>query len=140
LDDRIYAMQDDNWSVTGAVDSSGEAAERFADAAYGEAAFLDGGFVPQSSSRLDGHWSSRVRSSSIGVLFVTGCRMNKYALPLVIAICGWIWEIMCEVLYGWLSKKNLWRPNAVYFIRVLGWLGLFIASVASFLCLGRIVF
>jgi len=41
VDERLYAMQDGNWNVTGVVTDAGSVAERMAYEAYGEVSFLE---------------------------------------------------------------------------------------------------
>ncbi|MBX3442846.1 MAG: hypothetical protein KF774_10590 [Planctomyces sp.] len=50
LDERLYALQDGNWNVTGLVDPDGDVQERFAYTAYGVPLFLAANFTPQGSS------------------------------------------------------------------------------------------
>ncbi|MBX3435766.1 MAG: hypothetical protein KF847_20805 [Pirellulales bacterium] len=50
LDERLYALQDANWNVTGLVDPDGDVQERFAYTAYGVPLFLAANFTPQGAS------------------------------------------------------------------------------------------
>ncbi|MBX3440782.1 MAG: RHS repeat protein [Planctomyces sp.] len=50
LDERLYALQDGNWNVTGLVDPDGDVLERFAYTAYGVPLFLAANFTPQGAS------------------------------------------------------------------------------------------
>ncbi|MBX3445090.1 MAG: RHS repeat-associated core domain-containing protein [Planctomyces sp.] len=50
LDERLYALQDGNWNVTGLVDPDGDVQERFAYTAYGAPLFLAANFTPQGAS------------------------------------------------------------------------------------------
>ncbi len=53
LDERLYALQDANWNVTGLIDASGDVQERFAYSAYGTPLFLTSAFAPQESSSFN---------------------------------------------------------------------------------------
>lgn len=55
LDERLYALQDDNWNVTSLSDTAGGPEERFAYAAYGTPLFLTGTFGAQTTSSFG--WS-----------------------------------------------------------------------------------
>jgi len=48
--ERLYAMQDANWNVTGITDGLGAVQERYAYAAYGSPVFLSDVFVPQTAA------------------------------------------------------------------------------------------
>ena len=50
LDERLYALQDANWNVTGLIDPTGAVQERMAYTAYGVPLFLDAAFVPTTDS------------------------------------------------------------------------------------------
>jgi|GEM_PF-6256466 len=50
LDERLYAMQDANWNVTGIADDTGSIQERYAYSAYGMPVCLSAAFVPQSAA------------------------------------------------------------------------------------------
>jgi RHS repeat-associated protein len=50
LDERLYAMQDANWNVTGITNASGTVQERYAYTAYGVPIFLDASFGSRGSS------------------------------------------------------------------------------------------
>jgi RHS repeat-associated protein len=53
LDERLYAMSDANWNVTGVVDTSGVVQERIEYTPYGRPQFLAANFTPRSSSAFD---------------------------------------------------------------------------------------
>jgi RHS repeat-associated protein len=50
LDERLYAMQDGNWSVTAIANASSASQERYASSAYGVPSFLSASFSPRGSS------------------------------------------------------------------------------------------
>jgi RHS repeat-associated protein len=50
LDERLYAIQDANWNVTGITNPSGIVQERYAYSAYGVPIFLESDFDPRGSS------------------------------------------------------------------------------------------
>ena len=50
LDERLYALQDGNWNVTGIVGSVGSVQERCVFSAYGSPRFLDSSFNSRASS------------------------------------------------------------------------------------------
>jgi RHS repeat-associated protein len=53
LDERLYAMPDANWNVTGVVNTSGVVQERIEYTPYGRPQFLAANFTPRSSSDFD---------------------------------------------------------------------------------------
>ena len=50
LDERLYALQDANWNVTGLINTTGSVEERMAYTAYGVPLFLTSAFVPTTNS------------------------------------------------------------------------------------------
>ena len=50
LDERLFALQDPNWNVTGLSDPTGTLVERYGYSAYGVPTFLTGAFAGSSSS------------------------------------------------------------------------------------------
>jgi RHS repeat-associated protein len=50
LDERLYALQDANWTVTSLSNTTGAIQERYAYSAYGVVQFLNAGFAPISAS------------------------------------------------------------------------------------------
>ena len=53
LDERIYALQDDNWNVVSAVDDTGTVQQRYAYQAYGQPIFLTATFTSGSPTALE---------------------------------------------------------------------------------------
>jgi len=53
VDERLYAIQDANWNVTGVVTDAGAVAERMAYTAYGEVTFLEDDWDVKGSSDYD---------------------------------------------------------------------------------------
>jgi RHS repeat-associated protein len=53
LDERLYALQDDNWNVTAIIDASGDVEERYAYSPFGVPLFLTNIFDPRAESSFD---------------------------------------------------------------------------------------
>jgi RHS repeat-associated protein len=96
LAERLYALQDANWSVTVLIDRTGTVQERYAYSAYGVVLFLNAGFTPIASSAFDweklycgykydvstGLYSVRFR----GLNSVVGCWLSADPLGFLIDI------------------------------------------------------
>jgi RHS repeat-associated protein len=69
LDERLYAMQDANWNVTGIANASGTIQERYAYSAYGITIFLDSSFTSggTSSSQWETLFGGYLWDKSIGL-------------------------------------------------------------------------
>ncbi|RCS51938.1 hypothetical protein DTL42_09720 [Bremerella cremea] len=73
LDERLYAMQDANWSVTAVADAVGGVPERFAYKPYGESEKLNPDFSPRMGSNLA--WSVLYTGRELDL--ATGLQINR---------------------------------------------------------------
>ena len=105
LDERLYALQDANWNVTGLINTTGTVQERMAYTAYGVPLFLDSTFAPTTDSYDWDNLYCGYRNESETGLFHVRHRVLHPELG------NWVQRDPVVLLYGTISYRIVTISN-----------------------------